>query len=95
MSHWATRVGASSAWPASASRGSGLFRSPRAPCTAHGLNDLAFTGGELALTAYVIPWTSAVISSMVDNIPFMLGAFPLLLLSIAISHLYIGWRYLT
>ena len=118
-----------------------------------------FTGGELALTAYVILWASAVISAVVDNIPFvatmipviqnlgpvvgeanldtlwwslalgaclggngslvgasanlvvagfaeragqpirflpfMLGAFPLMLASIAISHLYIGWRYLT
>ncbi|MDP2833723.1 MAG: hypothetical protein Q8Q28_10640 [Pseudomonadota bacterium] len=27
-------------------------------------------------------------------LPFMLGAFPLMLLSIAISHFYIGWRYL-
>ena len=120
---------------------------------------VAFTGGELALTAYVILWASAVISAVVDNIPFvatmipviqnlepvvgaenlntlwwslalgaclggngslvgasanlvvagfaeragqpirflpfMLGAFPLMLLSIAVSHLYIGWRYLT
>ncbi|MDD5391197.1 MAG: ArsB/NhaD family transporter [Gallionellaceae bacterium] len=120
---------------------------------------VTFTGGELALTAYVILWASAVISAVVDNIPFvatmipviqnlgpvvgeanletlwwalalgaclggngslvgasanlvvagfaeragqpirflpfMLGAFPLMLLSIAISHLYIGWRYLT
>ncbi len=120
---------------------------------------VTFTGGELALTAYVILWASAIISAVVDNIPFvatmipviqnlgtvvgpenletlwwslalgaclggngslvgasanlvvagfaeragqpirflpfMLGAFPLMLLSIAISHLYIGWRYLT
>ena len=118
-----------------------------------------FTGGELALTAYVILWASAIIPAVVDNIPFvatmipviqnlgavvgqenletlwwslalgaclggngslvgasanlvvagfaeragqpirflpfMLGAFPLMLLSIAVSHLYIGWRYLT
>ncbi len=120
---------------------------------------VSFTGGELALTAYVILWASAIISAVVDNIPFvatmipviqnlgpvvgaanletlwwalalgaclggngslvgasanlvvagfaersgqpirflpfMLGAFPLMLSSIAISHFYIGWRYLT
>lgn len=117
-----------------------------------------FTGGELALTAYVILWASAIISAVVDNIPFvatmipviqalgpvvgeanphtlwwslalgaclggngslvgasanlvvagfaeraghpirflpfMLAAFPLMLASIAVSTLYIGWRYL-
>jgi len=117
-----------------------------------------FTGGELAMTAYVILWASAVISAVVDNIPFvatmipviqnlgpvvgeanlqtlwwslalgaclggngslvgasanlvvagfaeragqpirflpfMLAAFPLMLASIAVSTLYIGWRYL-
>ena len=119
---------------------------------------VAFTGGDLALTAYVILWSSAIISAVVDNIPFvatmipviqnlgsvvgeanlntlwwslalgaclggngslvgasanlvvagfaeragqrirflpfMLGAFPLMLASIAISHLYVWWRYL-
>jgi Na+/H+ antiporter NhaD/arsenite permease-like protein len=119
---------------------------------------MSFTGGELALTAYVILWASAVISAVVDNIPFvatmipviqnlgpvvgaenlntlwwslalgaclggngslvgasanlvvagfaeraghpirflpfMLAAFPLMLMSIAVSSLYIGWRYL-
>ncbi|MFA5081633.1 MAG: ArsB/NhaD family transporter [Hydrogenophilaceae bacterium] len=117
-----------------------------------------FTGGELALTAYVILWASAIISAVVDNIPFvatmipviqnlgpvvgaenlntlwwslalgaclggngslvgasanlvvagfaeragapirflpfMLAAFPLMLASIAVSSLYVGWRYL-
>ena len=117
-----------------------------------------YTGGELALTAYVILWSSAIISAVVDNIPFvatmipviqnmeavvgaenintlwwslalgaclggngslvgasanlvvagfaeragapikflpfMLAAFPLMLASIAVSSLYIGWRYL-
>jgi len=119
---------------------------------------VGFTGGELALTAYVILWASAIISAVVDNIPFvatmipviqnlapvvgtenlntlwwslalgaclggngslvgasanlvvagfaeraghpirflpfMLAAFPLMLMSIAVSSLYIGWRYL-
>lgn len=117
-----------------------------------------FTGGELALTAYLILWSSAVLSAVVDNIPFvatmipviqnlgpvvgpenlntlwwslalgsclggngslvgasanlvvagfaeragapirflpfMLAAFPLMLASIAVSSLYVGWRYL-
>jgi Na+/H+ antiporter NhaD/arsenite permease-like protein len=119
---------------------------------------VGFTGGELAMTAYVILWGSAVISALVDNIPFvatmipviqnlgpvvgaenlntlwwslalgaclggngslvgasanlvvagfaeraghpihflpfMLAAFPLMLMSIAVSSLYLGWRYL-
>ncbi len=119
---------------------------------------VGFTGGELALTAYVILWASAVISAVVDNIPFvatmipviqnlgpvvgqenlntlwwslalgaclggngslvgasanlvvagfaeraghpirflpfMLAAFPLMLMSIAVAHLYLAWRYL-
>ncbi len=119
---------------------------------------VAFTGGELAGTAYLILWASAIISAVVDNIPFvatmipviqnlgpvvgaenlntlwwslalgaclggngslvgasanlvvagfaeraghpihflpfMLAAFPLMLMSIAVSSLYIGWRYL-
>jgi Na+/H+ antiporter NhaD/arsenite permease-like protein len=117
-----------------------------------------FTGGELALTVYVILWASAIISAVVDNIPFvatmipviqnlgpavgaenlntlwwslalgaclggngslvgasanlvvagfaeraghpirflpfMLAAFPLMLMSIAVASLYMGWRYL-
>lgn len=117
-----------------------------------------FTGGELDLTAYLILWSSAVLSAVVDNIPFvatmipviqnlgpvvgpenlntlwwslalgsclggngslvgasanlvvagfaeragapirflpfMLAAFPLMLASIAVSSLYVGWRYL-
>jgi Na+/H+ antiporter NhaD/arsenite permease-like protein len=117
-----------------------------------------FTGGDLALTAHVILWASAVISAVVDNIPFvatmipviqdlgpvvgpehletlwwslaigaclggngslvgasanlvvagfaeraghpirflpfMLGAFPLMLGSIALGHLYVTWRFL-
>ena len=119
---------------------------------------VAITGGDLAATAYLILWASAVISAVVDNIPFvatmipviqnlgpvvgaenlntlwwslalgaclggngslvgasanlvvagfaeraghpirflpfMLAAFPLMLMSIAVSSLYLGWRYL-
>jgi Na+/H+ antiporter NhaD/arsenite permease-like protein len=119
---------------------------------------VAATGGDLATTGYAILWASAVLSAIIDNIPFVatmipliktvapsfggpdqiqplwwclslgaclggngtligasanltvagigdrsgvpfsfmtysLTAFPLMLLSIAISHLYVWWRY--
>jgi Na+/H+ antiporter NhaD/arsenite permease-like protein len=39
---------------------------------------LAFTGGDFAMTAYVILWTSAVLSAIVDNIPFVATMIPLI-----------------
>jgi Na+/H+ antiporter NhaD/arsenite permease-like protein len=39
---------------------------------------LAATGGDFALTAYVILWASAVLSAIVDNIPFVATMIPLI-----------------
>jgi Na+/H+ antiporter NhaD/arsenite permease-like protein len=39
---------------------------------------LAATGGEFAATAYVILWGSAVLSAIVDNIPFVATMIPLI-----------------
>jgi Na+/H+ antiporter NhaD/arsenite permease-like protein len=39
---------------------------------------LDFTGGDFALTAYVILWSSAVLSAIVDNIPFVATMIPLI-----------------
>jgi Na+/H+ antiporter NhaD/arsenite permease-like protein len=39
---------------------------------------VAFTGGDFATTAYVILWTSAVLSAIVDNIPFVATMIPLI-----------------
>lgn len=39
---------------------------------------LAFTGGDLAKTGYVILWASAILSAIVDNIPFVATMIPLI-----------------
>jgi Na+/H+ antiporter NhaD/arsenite permease-like protein len=39
---------------------------------------LVATGGDFALTAYVILWASAVLSAIVDNIPFVATMIPLI-----------------
>ncbi|BBF94475.1 SLC13 family permease [Blastochloris tepida] len=38
---------------------------------------VALTGGDLALTGYAILWTSAVLSAIIDNIPFVATMIPL------------------
>ena len=37
-----------------------------------------WTGGDLTVTAYVILWVSAVLSAVVDNIPFVATMIPLI-----------------
>jgi Na+/H+ antiporter NhaD/arsenite permease-like protein len=39
---------------------------------------IAMTGGDFAVTAYVILWSSAVLSAVVDNIPFVATMIPLI-----------------
>jgi Na+/H+ antiporter NhaD/arsenite permease-like protein len=39
---------------------------------------VAATGGDLALTGYAILWASAILSSIVDNIPFVATMIPLI-----------------
>jgi len=39
---------------------------------------IAATGGDFAITAYVILWASAVLSAIVDNIPFVAAMIPLI-----------------
>ena len=39
---------------------------------------LAFTGGDLALTAGVILWSSAILSAILDNIPYVATMIPLI-----------------
>ncbi|NTV95208.1 MAG: hypothetical protein HGA75_07285 [Thiobacillus sp.] len=39
---------------------------------------VSFTGGALALTAYVILWTSAIVSAVVDNLPFVATMIPVI-----------------
>ncbi len=39
---------------------------------------LAFTGGDLAVTAGVILWSSAILSAILDNIPYVATMIPLI-----------------
>jgi Na+/H+ antiporter NhaD/arsenite permease-like protein len=39
---------------------------------------LELTGGDLAVTAVAVLWTSAILSAMVDNIPFVITMIPLI-----------------
>ncbi|GMB01407.1 ArsB/NhaD family transporter [Pelosinus sp. IPA-1] len=46
---------------------------------------LAFTGGQIELTAYLIIWLSAIASAFIDNIPFVATMIPMLQEMSAIS----------
>ena len=39
---------------------------------------LELTGGDLAMTGYVILWSSAILSAIVDNIPFVATMIPMI-----------------
>src|SRR5215813_13352781 len=84
---------------------------------------VAATGSSVANAGYTILWVSAILSAIIDNIPFVAAmiplikssapafsgpernaipfrlltysayAFPMMLLSIAICHVYVWWRY--
>lgn len=85
-------------WLDHRSRGSGKGRRPEACPRCAGPTDQP---RYLAFTAYDILWApDLVVAGFAERagtpirfLPFMLAAFPLMLASIAVSRLYIGWRH--